>query len=304
MKSKILFGATSLIMSIGILGVQNVEASEVAPLLTRIDWVGNTYYKNYLEQGNIKKLNYNSFNKDMFNLSGTKDGEPVKTDLEPIYLGETSEGLVNNTDVEQIMYAPSFSKAVTQTKTTTVTDGGFFTGKINIPLLGDISGNFNTSTSNAETESETITITSPPEPIKVPAGKRYGVKVSLKQVRYTGKVKLLAETWRDNETITSNVKKRYSTGNFTYYRDEDITYPIDLAYYTTPSNFAENKIKYQSNSKNYEDAKQKYANGTLKTKLTVEGAGEYTINYGTEFNIQYYDMDTKQIKSEKTVSIS
>ncbi|EUJ24953.1 Mtx2/3 toxin-like protein [Listeria grandensis FSL F6-0971] len=292
--------------TIGITSFSNTASasSELTPALTKIDWIGNTYYKNVLEHGNIKRLKYNTFNTDLFNVSGTKNGEPIRTDIEPIYFGETSKGLVNNTDEEQTFSVPSFSKSVAYSKSTSISkNASFGLGKVEIPLLNELSATVNTSSTDTNTETETVTVTSPSQSVKVPAHKTYGVKVYLNRIKYTGQFKLKASTWRNYEEITATVVRRVPTGHHTGYLDEKITYPIDYAYYKNTANFKENGVNYSSNSTSLEDAQEKYKNGTLRTTLSLEGDGEYTIENGTDFHVVIYDMSNNRTIKQYDKSI-
>ncbi|SDW33437.1 toxin ETX/toxin MTX2 [Marininema mesophilum] len=214
----------------------------------------------------------------------TKKGKPKYDPGPDMYFGTSR--LVNNSEKTQNLSSQEFSKQVTETITTTVTNG-FKAGvseTINASFLGigsstTLSAEYNYSSAEAKTSTDTVTYTAKSQNIEVPPHTTALVKVYLKKVKAKGKVNL-------NATIGGPLSVHYKSSNI-----EGDFNGITYEYFKW-ANHLPKEYKLKSKAE----------------KLRFKGTGQYKAELGTDFDVrvkfkkQESDEDSKadkQSKSEK-----
>ncbi|WP_430536439.1 ETX/MTX2 family pore-forming toxin [Listeria rocourtiae] len=126
----------------------------------------------------------------------------LKTNIKetiPLHVGQN---IFENPFSHESNYQTSiFSKAFTQTTTTTIQNGFKIgvtaKGKAGVPFVAEgewsTTLEYNFSHTQANMNSETITLTAPAQPVKVPANKTYKVVVLFEQTKVSGQVELFAD---------------------------------------------------------------------------------------------------------------
>ncbi|WP_163652127.1 ETX/MTX2 family pore-forming toxin [Listeria sp. PSOL-1] len=274
----------------------------IVPITDRLNAAAKDFYKK-MQEGetfdNYTAVNLNSTKQnEKFDVSGSTLGEPIKGDIEPVYMGDN---ILDNTgsDVDQNLSTSEFSQAVAFS-TSTATSKGF---KINsdkiVPVFipgSDINLEFNASSTETKTFTETNTVTAPRQLVKVPAGKKYKVRADLRKVPYYGKVALKAVTTKNNPNFTNTLQGvHYDSHGIPTQKDIVITSPYVMDYFITPSNFKD--LKVETNATSLMDAFLKYLQGNLESKIAFDGEGEYSYQTGTDFIVTVTDItDSKNVK--------
>ncbi|MDZ4417359.1 ETX/MTX2 family pore-forming toxin [Bacillus cereus] len=217
-----------------------------------------------------------------WNLSGTELCKPTLTDLEPLFFGESE--LNNTSPNEQTMQTNLFTNTVTiSSSTTTSRKFNVGLGAISVPIasLGKLNMTFDTNTSETQSNSEAITMTSPGQSVKVPANKKYKVKISLLRAKYIGTVSLKAES-NDNpySNVTFDGIRGLHTGGI---QSKKITEKLP---FTSVYEFGESSMFTQ------QDIEYKYwkENGSSKIKLYVDGTGEYSFQNASQYKVEIIDI--------------
>ncbi|WP_374016660.1 ETX/MTX2 family pore-forming toxin [Paenibacillus thiaminolyticus] len=179
-------------------GSNAMAAANITDVDTQMNKISDFYYKNefdwkYMPGGVYRYIRLDS-KKTVMDLD--LKTSPLKnitySDLTPEYVGENEFDNTHN-PTEGNFKTVSYSHAVTNSASTTVSEGFKVGGKSTIfklPVLLtggiDITAEFNSATSTTNTVTDTKTLTVPPQDIKVPAGKKYLVKVDMAKKSFSG----------------------------------------------------------------------------------------------------------------------
>ncbi|PPA86553.1 toxin ETX [Brevibacillus laterosporus] len=201
-------------------------------------------------------------------------------DLQPEYIGEKE--FENKTDQEQTFTTAPYSHTVTDTVSSTVTNGFKIGGSgdtiFKIPiLLKDgikLSAEFNSATSTTNTTTDTKTLTAPSQNIKVPAGKTYKVEVNLQKKNFAGDIDFTGKATNVNSKLTVNAA--YVGPGFPRLdKEQSFTYATaDM--WKDLTNDQRNQITGISFDNN--------KNLTLNGKAKIEGI------YGSKLQVSVYDI--------------
>lgn len=219
-----------------------------------------------------------------------EDGSPVLKNEKNTFVGESN--LVNNSDITQVLKTNGFTKVKTSTVTSQVTHGldvgADAKASFGIPFIGStqigIKASYKYNTSDTDTTTETYTYSVDPQSITVPAHTRANVSVKLKEKEIIGKTKLLAELSPVQGTIQGN------------YRYTDKSLELSRVPYKYNWN---DVLNIQATSKT--PIADYFYDSYLDTHHLM-GAGVYTADYGTDFDVivEMYPTDsTKASKSKK-----
>lgn len=204
----------------------------------------------------------------------------IYNDLQPEYVGENE--FHNETDQDEPFTTAAYSHTVTDTVSSTVTNGFKIGGSgdtiFKIPiLLKDgikLNAEFNSATSTTNTTTDTKTLTASPQTIKVPAGKTYKVVVNLQKKSFTGDIDFTGKATNVNSKLTVN--SAYVGPGFPRQdREQSYTYATaDM--WKDLTNDQRNQITGISFDNN--------KNLTLNGKAKIEGI------YGSKLQVYVYDI--------------
>lgn len=202
------------------------------------------------------------------------DGNPTITNESSLFVGESI--LTNDTDKEQILKSNSFSKTISNTVSSQVTNG-FMLGteasaSFGIPLIGStevtLKAEYNYSDTETKETSESYTYGVEPQEISVPPHSSVKVNVELNTANISGKVKLNASPNTEFEDVE---------GLFHYGTSEsNITSSLPFTYNW---NTLTKEIKQSNIPIEYVD----YDFNENMPKLV--GTGTYEAEYGTTFKV-------------------
>lgn len=218
------------------------------------------------------------------NFTVVQDGSPVLKSEKNTFVGESN--LVNNSDIPQVLKTNGFSKVKTSTVTSQVTHGlgvgADAKATFGIPFIGStqigIKASYEYTNSKTDTTSETLTYSVDPQSISVPAHTRANISVKLKEKQIFGKTKLLAELGPVQGTVQGNYR----------YKDESQQL---------------NRVPFKYNWNDVlaiQDASKKsigdYFYDPYLDTHNLMGAGVYTADYGTDFDVvvEMYPTDVKK----------
>ncbi|WP_163652143.1 ETX/MTX2 family pore-forming toxin [Listeria sp. PSOL-1] len=280
------------------------KAGIIVPITDRLNAIAKDYYEkqqymSHVDNYTITNLIRTTQNQK-FDVSGSQLGSPTKGNETPIYMGTNT---FDNTDsaTEQTYNTSEFSQAVAYSNSTSTTKGFKFNSDQFIQIFlpeSKINLEFNASSTQTNTKTVTNTVVATRQPIKVPAGKKYRVTVDLRKVSYYGKVSLNAFTTDTTPTFTNKLQGyHYDSHGIPTQKQFDITDPYDFAYFTNSSIFNKNDIKFETNATDLNEAIWKYVFGTLESKISFVGEGDYSYETGTEFFVTTEDItDSNNVK--------
>ncbi|SDW33313.1 toxin ETX/toxin MTX2 [Marininema mesophilum] len=276
-----------LVASVGLTGTLNSKAFAAEPTFVDFDKVVNdgwckATYPDTSDQCEAK-VNWDNTKLNVTNVTVTKEGEPEVSTGPDMYFGTAR--LTNNSDDAQNLNSQEFSKQVTETLSSTVTEG-FKVGtevSLNATFMGlgtstKLSTEYSFSNAETKTNTDTVTYTSPRQTIKVPPRTTAIVKVYLKQVNAKGKVNLNATLgtdgllWLNHKDPDGTTAVRgWDTFDQFRYWDQKGLLPQELS------------VDYSGK------------------KVLFKGSGEYSAEYGTEYqvDVSYEKPDSADGLSEK-----
>lgn len=195
--------------------VKSAYSSNVTNVDEQMNKISDFYYQNNLRGKEISTYYYVNQLKEKkttmsLDLNASDINNVTYNDLQPEYIGENE--FKNTTDQDQTFTTASYSHSVTNTVSSTVTNGFKIGGSgdtiFKIPiLLKDgikLSAEFNSATSTTNTTTDTKTLTASPQNIKVPAGKTYKVVVNLYKKSFTGDIDFTGKATNVNSKLRVN----------------------------------------------------------------------------------------------------
>lgn len=208
-----------------------------------------------------------------FNLEANNINNITVKDVAPEYIG--GNDFINDTDIEQSFATDSYSHATTKTTSTSVTKGFSIGGKnttLKVPIVLpenniEINATLNAGITETTTDSDTVTFTVPPQPVKVPAHKKYRAEIVYNRQSLSGNI--------DFRGIGTNLKSNITvlmswTGGLNR-PSYDRTFTFDTEnLWKTLSTSQKNSIEgltFNNNSFNIEGTAT--INGIAGTKLVV-----------------------------------
>lgn len=198
------------------------------------------------------------------------DGSPIFTDTENIYVGRST--LTNDFSIEQTLATQSFSKTISLSTTTSMTNGiklgEKISAKFKIPLVAEATSEasiqYDFSKTDTQTNGESITYTVPSQNIKVPANSSAEVIVYLKTGKAKGNVNLVA-----NMSGMFHTRFIYANANTNSGTSSDLSY----------------LVKNSPKIPNLEACSDESVN--------IISSGKYEAEYGTSFSVTVRPIDNK-----------
>lgn len=248
--------------------------------------------------GRVEKSKTPNF-QEVFNFSDTStemekveiklDGNPILSDSDPIYFGDAT--LSNPTDSDLVLKTNSFSKEITETKSSSITGGVMFgqeaKATIGIPLVGSteyttklevtVGGSKDYSTST------TITYTVDSQEIAVPAHKTYKVNTYLKTASIKGTYKYYAQP--ADKLVQNHVKylSRYINANGT----------TKMVNSFKPVGYTWSSVAKEASELGVLPKELSYKNGVA----ILEGTGTFVSDYGAKYFITVSDVTFEKERS-------
>ncbi|MDI6680275.1 ETX/MTX2 family pore-forming toxin [Bacillus wiedmannii] len=266
---------------------KEVNAAEtITNINTNLNQIGEYYYKNNLARTKMDGM-YELDKKPLSVYSRADlDVDPNSNNLKLkqsvpnlIYVGDNVFN--NTTDTDQSYVTTNYSKAVTQTVTTTTTKGFNLNGQglqFKLPLFigkNKITATFNSGTTKTNTDTIVETITSGSQPVKVPAHKKYKVIIHLEEFTFNGTFDYKANGTNLYNDITAKgmwIDRGGTPYRKTYNFHESVGYEWNNLNSSQKANINEIKINPSNNS------------------MTVDGSAEVTGTLGTRMVVKTYDI--------------
>lgn len=206
-------------------------------------------------------------------------------DVAPEYVGENV--FHNDSPTEQTYSTTTYSKAITETTSTTTTRGFTIGGDgktFSIPLIFSEGLNamaqFNSSKAEATTNSVTRTLTVPPQQVKVPAHKTYVAVVNLERKVFRGSLsyKAIGTNLRTNITATGMWVSWYGTPSTRTFNFNNRT--GDLW----------NKISFSEQNK-----VRGITMNSGSNSIKIDGQANIESVVGSKLTVRIYDKGTKKL---------
>ncbi|WP_179885294.1 ETX/MTX2 family pore-forming toxin [Bacillus cereus] len=261
-------------------------AQTITNIDTNLNQIGEYYYQNNLAGTTMDRMYQLDKKPQSISSRANLDFDPNSNNLKLkqsvpnlIYVGDNE--FDNTTDTDQSYVTTNYSKAVTQTVSTTTTKGFNINGQgleFTLPLFignNKITAAFNSGTTKTTTETTTETITSGAQPVKVPAHKKYRVITSLEEVSFNGTFDYKANGTNLYNDITAKGLwiDRYGTPyRKTYNFHESVGSEWNSLNSSQKASIKEIEINPSNNS------------------MTVNGSAEVTGTLGTKMIVKTYDI--------------
>ncbi|MBN9901656.1 ETX/MTX2 family pore-forming toxin [Bacillus thuringiensis] len=235
---------------------ENVRVG-ITDIQSELKKIGEYYYANEISGTQIKEGSHvltfeykprSVETKVDFNITGTVNDLKFDTTVVK-YVGDN---IFDNTeiDIPQDYTTGKYTESVTESTTTTVTNGfkvggsGDGSNIFTIPLLLNngmkINAEFNSSTTNSKTKSETKTIEASAQKITVPAHKKYKVDVLLEHRNFWGDVTFTGSAQDPITTIVTKAGKVNMGGSII----KEYTFKdLSGSYYNKLTNSQKNNIE-------------------------------------------------------------
>ncbi|PGQ44798.1 MULTISPECIES: ETX/MTX2 family pore-forming toxin [Bacillus cereus group] len=279
----------------------NVMAAQAANIIdvdAQMDKISDFYFENELKWKDVAdfpgayhyiRLDSKKTNMDL-DLKTSNLKNLTYSDLNPEYVGENEFDNTNGI-TEQTFTTAWYSHQVTNSASTSVTEGFKIGGKttlFKLPILLtggiDITAEFNSATSKTNTVTDTKTLTASPQNIKVPAGKKYLVKVNMAKKTFNGDI--------DFRANGQNVKSTLNT-LATYYGPG---FPRPDKYPSLTFTTADIWEKLSANPQN----QIKGVNFDSNKNLILNGKAHINGIFGSTLSVSIYDI-TASKKSPKLI---
>lgn len=255
-----------------------------------LNQIGEYYYKNNLADTTMDRMYKLDKKPQSVSSRADLDFDPNSDNLNLkqsvpnlIYVGENL--FDNTTSTDQSYVTTNYTKAVTQTVSTSTTKGFKLDGQgleFKLPLFiggNKITASFNSGTTTTNTDTTTETITSGAQPVKVPAHKKYKVTVYLEEFTFNGTFDYKAKGTNLYNNITA--KGLWIDRNGTPYRKiynfhESVGDEWNSLNSSQKASINEIKINSSDNS------------------MTVDGSAEVKGVIGTRMLIKTYDITDRE----------
>ena len=269
----------------------NVMADQTANITdvdAQMDKISDFYFKNELEWKYLPeypgayhyiRLDSKKTNMDL-DLKANNIKNLIYSDLNPEYVGE-NEFDNTHSNIDQTFTTAAYSHQVTNSASTNVTKGFKVGGKttlLKLPILltsgVEINAEFNSATSTTNTVTDTKTLTASPQNIKVPAGRKFLVKVDMAKKTFNGEVDFSATGYNVKSTLNT-LATYYAAGFPRPNKYPSLTF-VTADMWKKLSTSQQNQI----NGVNFDSSKDLVLNG----KANVHGI------FGSTLRVSVYDI--------------